>query len=318
MRCQAVIAITVRHGTGNEELNAGAEALRMRYSAMVVDKQPVVFLNIIADEHDYYALVYQTIEAQQPALQEVLSNGGRIGLYWCVHGNAQETKPSIESLAMATAGIINDFQLRLHKINLSACFSAGKGQKGKFDDDDVRTSMLSQFCKLLSKQCKPQSIDGLMVAGYRAVIVMYHSPDKELDPGANSYFEKMNTGVPMKGAHNTFEMSKGKFEPTHPTGLQKEELAAVAELAQELVKARKISAKAAERVMLKNQTLMKLLSVIELYILAKLVFRFDGTTEQWTFTSISNYSDNINVKEMVQAVGWNVRSGLTAKIDVPL
>lgn len=319
MRCHAVIAITVRYGTGNEELNAGADALRMRYTARMVNEQPVEFINIIADAHDYQSVVAGSLQLNEKPLKDVVENGGRVGLYWCVHGNVQETKPPISDLAATTATIINQFQLPLHKINVSACFSAGTGaKKGKFPIDDVRTSMLSEFCRQLAKACKPEAIDGLMVAGYRALIVMYHSPDQGLDLGANAYFKKMKTTTVLQGAHNTYQGGDGALSPTHPYAPASHDVTAAGELAQQLrdAKTDKLRVRLIEKN--KNTPAMKLLNELELYILSKLVLRFNATTRQWTFTTIAEYSENPNVKQMVTAIGWNVRSEFAARVDIPL
>lgn len=318
MRCNAVIAITVTSGTGNEELLAGADALNLRYSSMRVADQPVKFVNIVADQGNYLKCVFDTVSSESKVLQEILSNGGRIGLYWCVHGTVDETRPNIHDLASTTATLINDLDLRFAKINLSACYSAGKGEKGRFNDDDVRTSMVATFCKELAKQCKPQSIEGLMVAGYRAIIVMYHSPDKDLNPGVNKYFEQLKTAVPIQGAHNTFEISK-QLHPTYPRDVTAQALENVAAIAPAVAKANpKMYQKLLDNKNT-NKEIMNLRAAIEMYILSKLVFRYSAKTEQWTFVSISEYSDNVTVKQMVGSLEWNVRnSKLVATIDVPL
>jgi hypothetical protein len=335
MQCEAVILITVQSGTANEELIAGSVSLEKKYSGRLINDEPLLFINILCTMNDYDSIIDNYIEIHKEALLELVGTGKRIGMYWAIHGNQTETKPEINALVAKTANLYSK-GLKFAKINLSACWSAGP----EADNSKAKTfrwdeSVLSKFCKGLSQTITDKSqINGVMVAGYQSCVVMYDSAD---DP---AYFKNLraNTGNTFDpaladgGVRNTFVKfgghNTGKYEPTHPTGLDAEALAAISKHATEkarLAELTKITNKKSdERQEFKrlgttipqtSPVIAKQYKDLERYIMQKWVLRYSQAANQWNRVPLSEYTDNQNIREMMNVVGDSLhRDKVTAFI----
>jgi hypothetical protein len=305
MKCDAVIAVTVQYGHGNEELLAAWMALEEKYrTKQTATGVPVHFINVLGDKGTYEDTLSLRIQSEMVKLDGILKAGGKIGLYWGVHGNSTTTDPSAKDLAGVTA-MLYKMGLAFAKISISACNSAGAKEMGKFTDTDVTDSATVAFCRELSSSLPdPTVLDGVMVAGYRAAVVMYDAENvtgqhyfKGLKSDANNTFSPGITRV-----QNTFVDGK-KYVETHPRLTEQQS----ATLRQDLTEHRAALGQANTPKKKKNvstpyQDRLRIYNQIEQYILKKLVFEYQAQTGQWTLGSIARFTDNADIRAMITEV----------------
>ena len=305
MKCDAVIAVTVQYGHGNEELLAAWMALDEKYKAKQTDAGIAVhFINVFADKGTYAEVLRSRIDSEMVTLDEILQRGGKIGLYWGVHGNSTNTDPPAKELAGVTA-MLYKMGLRFAKISMSACNSAGGKEHGSFKNTDVTDSATVSYCRELSAILpNPSVLDGVMVAGYRAAVVMYDAQNVSGAP----YFDTLkkdtkNTFSPgITGVQNTFLDGK-KYVETHPRLTAQESQTLRQDLAAyrtALAQAKTEKLKQKAGVPYQNQ--LRLYNQIEQYILKKLVFEYEAQTGQWTLGSIARFTDNANLHAMITQI----------------
>lgn len=166
--------------------------------------------------------------------------------------------------------------------------------------------MLAVFCRTLSAALGPQGklpdLDQTMVAGYRSAIFMYKNPDNTQDAGAQKFFNKTKTASVFSSdalkntatARNTIQDGKSLSE-THPKGA---DAGSLATFLQDIP----TQEKAKRQYLSKNAEQQKIYNTAALYIQQKLVLKFSAASGQWTQVSIAEYTDNDNIRGMVQVV----------------
>ena len=322
MLCDAVISITVQYGSANEELVAGSQALEKKYAGRKIGDDTLLFINILTDTNCYQKTIDSWLSSYLDTLIGMVKSGKRIGMYWAIHGNMTETHPPIKELVAQTYRLY-EMGLKFSKINLSACWSAGPEYRNSASKNfDYSTSMLSEFCKTLSKQMPDHKelIDGLMVAAYQSCIVMYDSAD---DPGYFNNLRKnpkndFDARLKDEGVRNTFVEfgeNSGKYKETHPRALPKDKLDDLAKYSadqQRLAELNKIARKKlpqmneAKQLYKQVEKAPKELKLdyqnIERYVLQKWVLRYSAKDDQWSRVSISAYTDHQSIRDMVAIV----------------
>jgi len=305
MKCDAVIAVTVQYGHGNEELVAAWTALEEKYrTKQTVTGVPVHFINVLGDKGKYADTLYLRVKSEMETLDGILKAEGKIGLYWGVHGNSTTTDPSAKELADVTA-MLYKMGLKFAKISISACNSAGGKEMGEFKNTDVTDSATLAFCRELSGILPDATVlDGVMVAGYRAAVVMYDAQNvtdqhyfKDLKKDTRNTFSPGITGI-----QNTFLDGK-KYVETHPrlTAQQSATLrqdVTAYRTALTLAKTPKQKQKAG----VPYQDQLRRYNQVEQYILKKLVFEYNAQTGQWSLGSIARFTDNADIRAMITEI----------------
>jgi hypothetical protein len=232
------------------------------------------------------------------------------------------------TLAVAT---LYELGLRLHKINFSACYNAGSMTKGWQlpEQNSEDKSLLTKFCGALAKAVhavgKHDQLDGVMVAGYRQVIIMHDAAPSDESLVAGPFFKhelpKKHGMVPAHekealvlegkqpggGVHNTFE-SGNVLRRTHPREFGAEQRDIVTRSLEAVTKVTKPAAKeskfgeAVGRQTHRENTPVPLIKEIEQYVLSKLVFVYAAATRTWRLGSLADYTDNANLRDMVNMV----------------
>lgn len=323
MRCDAVIAISIQHGTGNEELLAGDAAMAKKYAAKRTNAdKPVQFIYRPANLGDVGDVVDEVILTHRDELKKL----GSVGLYWALHGNHADTIPS----AVDLAGLTYRFYaggITFRKINLSACYSAGQATQNV----DLNASVLNRFCTTLSHALSQEGneaeLDKLMVAGYREVIVMW---DESED--AHPYFRNspVKATADVVGVHNTFK-NNNQYHPMRPlaTAQQVEGARDVMLTVDRLQKLGEKKDKREKLTLSENKELKglaiykgahkaerELFEKVARYVLGKLVLKYDATSNDWAPASLAEYSDSLAIQQIVTHVEPLVGQGLAAHIKL--
>ncbi|QRY77437.1 hypothetical protein JVX91_17695 [Pseudomonas sp. PDNC002] len=191
MRCTHILSLTFVGPDDDPEMNASHEAMATKgskHGARLVNTKVVVPDNPTA-----------TTLFQAANVNIAFFNGAQsIGLYLAAHYVASDnsTFPSMQLLAELTAKFL-EAGLRFRKINLNACFSAGKIGHQIELGIKYEPNMILDFCNHLVGTLnnggffgnqQPMSLTVLnncMVAGYRSQVVLYK-------PG-HAFFTRRNT-----------------------------------------------------------------------------------------------------------------------------
>jgi len=319
MQCAGVINITVKSEKDKGELYAGSQALTRKYTERGYGEWGgnKLFVNIYVDDKSKLAeTIAQGVQSRLELLLELLEKKQHLGLYWSVHGNMTLTEPPLDQLAAQTCALYEK-KLRFKKINLSACWGAGPEQENsKAKEFDYSTSVLSQFCVKLSSQMHDKKpLDGVMVAGYQALIVMYDSKGKE------EYFKnlqadpKTNRISPaLTGVRNSFAKfgNTNSFVETHPqfkpqdVEIYKQQAPRLARFKELDGIANKKGKEITEFKALKADPLIektaKACEMFQRYMMQKWVLCYSAGDDKWRRVPLAEYTDNASIKEMVALV----------------
>jgi hypothetical protein len=326
MRCDAVIAITIQYGTGNQELIAGDAAMAKKYAQKRTDaNNPIYFQNRTATAGDVVQVIGEVIATHGDHLRQVRSKGGTVGLYWALHGDEADTQPPAADLAGLTYRFYAE-GITFSKINLSACYSGGRAAH-----KDLNASVLMRYCTTLSQALAQEGhekdLDQLMVAGYREVVVMW---DGTAD--ADHFFTQsvIQPAQNVDGVYNTYK-NNGKYHPmrprvSHPQAQSAREL--VNEVARrealDVRKKNKETLSVQENKDLKglmqykggHKTERDLFDAVARYVLGKVVLRYSAASNIWTPASLVDYSDSMAISQIVTEIEPLVNNGLAAHIKV--
>ena len=160
-----------------------------------------------------------------------LAKAKAVGLYLAAHhvGDTDDTFPPIEILAQLTAKYY-EAGVQFRKINLNACFSAGKPGNAIEIGIKYEGNLVLKFCQDLvatlksgsifagKKPMSPDILEGCMVAGYRSQVVLYnpkHPFFTTVDNEPYKLSRKLDERV-----RNVFRKD-GSYFPTHPDGNKK-------------------------------------------------------------------------------------------------
>jgi len=348
VRCSQILSLTFVGPADDEEMNASYEAMAtkgIKHGAKLINKKVVV------QDGDDAAAIFNTASVNIPFFNAAQSTG----LYLAAHYRDTDTFPTMKTLAQLTAKFL-EAGLRFTKINLNACFSAGKIGHQIELGIKYEPNMVLVFCNDLiatlndatffaSQAAMPlANLNNCMVAGYRSQIVLYKpghafftpSPQqkdqskwtdpqkwaKKLDPRIGNVFRDSGgysrthpqNSVPLNtklsGAnintvnafskYNNLIATKNYKEVTRPTPYF--EAAdypdiTINEAALGTAKLNEIKATS----FFKDQQLLNYFTATLQYIMKKKIVKFNNTGHI-TQISISEYSENPDIREMVTAV----------------
>lgn len=177
MKTSAVISITLidkttGHGTTLEEdkeLLLCTELLRKKYVTIPYAETSGRAEDLLTAPQKFVSALqhFDLLQQFSSEWEKGDRTKGGVGLYLQMHATQNKWAVQPDKLAEFVALLYMEFGLRFRKINLSGCNTAGG-----INDADPSDSMAMIFCqylqKILSKD--PSVINGLMVAGYRAVV----------------------------------------------------------------------------------------------------------------------------------------------------
>jgi hypothetical protein len=294
MICDGIVAITSiedNNETGKAELIVCEKALRIKYAGRVKVFASVCAYDSKLTKFSQENSEFEPLKKDLPMLQRLSEEwkAGRspgIGLYLQGHGNQFGTRPPADQLAERVSQLYKEWQLAFRKINISICFSAGK------EKTDVSESSLTKFCSTLRAALGDQDapLHGLMVAGYRSAVTFSDGTSPR-----NTFEEK-----------KAFTHPKEKLDPKivemahHVAGQDLTDAKVRKDLPKQLMTARNKLDKA------QNDQLQSL----QTYVLWKLVRKYNAETKNWTPTSISEYSDNLDTRYMA-IIGEHLRHGFS-------
>ena len=356
MRCAQILSLTFVDAADNDdEMNASYEAMATKgtkHGAKLINKK------VIVQNGDDAAAIFQTASVNIPSFNPALSTG----LYLAAHYRDTDTFPTMKTLAQLTAKYL-EAGLRFTKINLNACFSAGKIGHQIELGIKYEPNMILVFCNDLVETLNDATffanqlamplanLNNCMVAGYRSQIVLYkpghafftpqqNDQSKWTDPqkwakkldarignvfrdsGGYSRTHPQNQGplnTKLSGASdidtlNSFSKYKNLIatknykEVTRPTPyFEATEYPSITinELALGTATLNEIKATN----FFKDQQLLNYFTATLQYIMKKKIVKFNNTGHI-TQISISDYSDNPDIKQMVTAVtAFNIAMG---------
>ena len=303
MKCEYILGITVMKDSSDQELEASYIALNKKYK----EHPDIFFLGFKCYLHNFNSILFE-----EDSLSKFIGKQN-VGLYWEVHANQYDTAPTIEGLAQVTAELINK-GIGFRKINLSGCFSAGMDKGGGGGDPvDFPDSLQLRFCGFLAKYVvDPKQIDNCMVCGYRSIIILYDSESE--------YFTKQEHALTKfkavgSGVKNTFS-SGGSLLQTHPKEVEYKDfenyLGKRKERIMELAKKKNItfskdglgfySSDKLENSNIQADPMHKVYMAVCKYIRLKRVVKFESKNNGWVPASLSEWSDNQTIKQMVRRV----------------
>jgi hypothetical protein len=305
MRCDFVLAVTLAKDQKDTELMASVSAMTSRYKT-----RKAVLLNLLHYLYEFKdpVLFAETLLKYDGA--EQFAKQDNVGLYWEIHYNTGtgDTEPPVELLAVVTAELYRA-GLRFRKISMNACFSAGMPGRGVDSGVDFKDSVVAKYCVTLAKELDKdtdalKALEGCMVAGYRAIVILYDPGDEYFQTMKNAQTRLKHLGLTPQ---NTFSEGNGSLYPTHPKG-NGPVLQLRATMNQLDDKESKLVKQIAKFKHSKEAPLAKLLSqsdgeiyrAVQTYVLTKRVLRFQNG--QWVQGSVTEYTDSTDIKDLITEV----------------
>ncbi|HET9984526.1 MAG TPA: hypothetical protein VFQ38_13090 [Longimicrobiales bacterium] len=333
MLCRNVFLVAFYHGDGDKELSDNIEALKKKLAGRMKGEHAVsVFEANVPKglEGKTPAMVRDAVGAKLEQVRETPDNG----LYLIIHsGPTQSNPPGRELGAIVAEAFFND-GIRLRKINLAGCTTAGTKA------GNVGGSVLRQFCDALLQGVRaPEALVGTAACGYQAEVTTY-------DEGSEYYQQLVLKGFkmerpPTKAVHNVVQnRGEKRLFTTHPTvspedaqgirvayqnayeGIHQADGAATKlkrlgvtglDAAKDLnaLPPEKLEKYFAEYYNLGRrkaqppqleQRLKDLIGAYQQYLRLKIVLKFDPAQKRFVPGSLAEYSDNATVQSMVTVV----------------
>jgi hypothetical protein len=306
------------HGDGDLELSDNVSALEKRYAGKKKGENDVrIFpVHVPRGSEDESLKLLKSLKNY-----EFLKSTADNGLYLIIHAGPTQSNPKAPILAEIVGSIFKE-GIKCRKINLAGCHTGGKKLS------TVEKSVLSEFCKTLTKQCDPALLEGTSVCAYQTEVTTFDEESEHLQ-SLKSEGYKVPEG--MQGTHNVIQDRRGQeLRATHPSvteenikklrDVHKEKYGkipdsrplkkilkgkAVQELSndgqRDYYKAygAQMGAVDGKNGRYKEQALQDLVQGFELYIRTKLVAVFDLKQKEFVPGSIAQYSDNEDSRQMV-------------------